>query len=108
MVRLLDFVRRVYRGADGAIRCLCPMTDRLRAVAQAPKPEHWVTLNRQQAAAWEAMLRDCILVEARTRLGEGSRAPWPWPPSVDGKLYTESTGPPAGREMSEQDMADFQ
>lgn len=108
MVRLLDFARLIFRQPDGAIRWPGEMTDRLRAVAQAPKPEDWVTLNRQQAAAWEAMLRDCILVEARTRLSEGSRAPWPWPPSVDGKLYASATGPPGTETlMSEQDADDF-
>jgi hypothetical protein len=67
-------------------------------------PEHtWPELDRQQAAAWEAMLREFVTVQVRKHLVAGDRAPWSWPPRKDGTLST------AGPEtlMSEQDLADF-
>jgi hypothetical protein len=50
------------------------------------------------------MLQAFVTVSARTRLQAGSKAPWPWPPSKDGKIYT--TGPPETL-MTEQDIADL-
>ncbi|MGJ5000557.1 hypothetical protein ACQR10_04485 [Bradyrhizobium sp. HKCCYLRH2060] len=83
-----------------------PITPRLRALADAPRDrEAWPVLTRQQAAAWEGLLREIVTVQVRTHLREGARAPWPWPPSHDGTIYT-TTGPPQPA-MSEQDAADF-
>lgn len=83
-----------------------PMTPRLAALAQAPDKAEWIILNRQQAGAWEALLRDAVAVANRQPLREGARAPWPWPPKVDGALYT-ATGPPPDQLMTDQDYQDF-
>jgi hypothetical protein len=69
-----------------------PVTEQLKALAQAPEQSAWVMLTHQQAGAWEALLRSVFddgLI--RHRLKEGSRAPWPWPPSIEGKIYDEAT-----------------
>jgi predicted transcriptional regulator len=96
--------RKINRSADGTVRYRLPVTPRLLKLAEAGPKDGWVVLNRQQAGAWEGMLRETITVQVRKHLREGDRAPWPWPPSVEGKIYT--TGPPETL-MSEQDMADF-
>lgn len=83
-----------------------PMTPRLAVLAQAPAKGEWVALTRQQAAAWEALLRDAVVAANRNPLREGARAPWLWPPKVDGSLYT-ATGPPPLEELSDQELADF-
>jgi hypothetical protein len=91
----------------GAVNYPRPMTPRLLALADAPPKDAWIVLTYKQASAWENnLLREAITVQVRNRLGEGSRAPWPWPPSIEGKLYTGSTDPPfAG--LSDQELADF-
>jgi hypothetical protein len=89
---------------NGAVNYLAPITPRLLAMAEAGPKDGWVVLNRQQASAWEGMLRETVTVQVRKHCREGDRAPWPWPPSVEGKIYT--TGPPETL-MSEQDEADF-
>jgi len=89
---------------SGVVYYYRPVPPRLAALAQAPRPDDWVTLDRQQAAAWEGILREAVPVDTRKHLKEGDRAPWPWPPSVEGKIYP--TGPPAAA-MSEQDCAEF-
>jgi hypothetical protein len=81
-----------------------PVTPQLAALAQAGPKDSWPVLNRQQAGAWEGLLRDNVLVQARQRLVEGSRAPWPWPPRKDGTL---STAPPETVLMTEDDMNNF-
>ncbi len=57
-------------------------------------------LTRQQAAAWEHLLRETVTVQVRNHLGEGSLAPWHWPPSIEGKVYD---APPAVPELSDDD-----
>jgi hypothetical protein len=101
-----DFFRKVHRRSDGTISYPKPVTPQLAALALAgPQPE-WTPLTRPQAAAWETLFRETVTVQVRKRLKEGDRAPWPWPPSVDGKIYTTATGPPETL-MTEQDLADF-
>jgi hypothetical protein len=78
-----------------------PVGPRLAALARAPGQDLWVSLNRQQAAAWEELLRGHLTV-TRHRLVEGSRAPWPWPPSKDGKAY-DSAAPPSLPSLSDED-----
>jgi predicted transcriptional regulator len=99
----LDFLRQVHRRGEGIIHYPKAMTPQLAALAQAAAATDWVTLSHQQAGAWEGMLREFVVVQMRHRLREGSRAPWPWPPSVDGKIYSADTGPPETL-MSEQDL----
>lgn len=98
---------QIFRRSDGTVTFTKPMTAQLTAMAEAPlqTDECWVTLTRQQAGAWEGLLRSVFdegLV--RQRLHEGSRAPWPWPPSVEGKIYTSEAAPSL---MTEEDFADF-
>lgn len=96
--------RKIYRRSDGSVSCRMPMTPQLAALSQAPPSAEWVSLNRNQAGAWESLLRESVTIAVRKHLKEGDRAPWPWPPSAEGKIY--ATGPPEVL-MSEQDMADF-
>lgn len=99
-----DFFRKVHRRGGGTVNYPKPVGPKLVALAQAPLSAEWVVLNRQQAAAWEGMLREIVIVQVRKHLKEGDRAPWPWPPRKDGTLST--TGPPDTL-MSDQDFADF-
>lgn len=101
-----DFFRQVHRRGDGTISYPKPVSAQLAALAQAAPQAEWVTLSRQQAGAWEGLLREAVVVQVRNRLCEGSRAPWAWPPSAEGKLYTSATGPPEVL-MTEQDFSDF-
>lgn len=92
----------IFRRGDGTVTFTKPMTSQLTTLSQAPQQEDWVALTRQQAGAWESLLRN-VFDEGllRQRLREGSRAPWPWPPSVDGKIYTDAGGPPP---LTDDDM----
>lgn len=85
----------ICRRPDG-IRFSKEVTPQLAALARAPAQSAWIVLSHQQAGAWEAMLGTFFGEGViRNRLREGSRAPWPFPPSVDGKtIYTTATGPP--------------
>jgi hypothetical protein len=99
-------VPRHRRRSDGSIDFNHPVTPQILALTEMPAKDDWVLLTRQQAAAWEALLREALTVGVRRPIREGDRAPWPWPPSVDGKLYTGSTGPPLAG-LSDQELADF-
>lgn len=82
---------KIWRAADGTVNFSKPLTPRVIGLAQAPEPLFWVVLDRQQAGAWEALLRSMFDEGiSRTALREGSRAPWPWPPRVDGTLSPAS------------------
>ncbi len=96
---------RATRLKDGRVYQRIAMTPRLLALATLPPREQWTTINRQQAAAWETLLREVFPNVARQPLREGGAAPWPWPPAADGKLYPTATGPPG--EMTAQDAEDF-
>jgi hypothetical protein len=93
---------KIWRRPDGSVSYPKPITARLAALSQAPEPSAWPTLNHGQAGAWENLLRSVFDDGlARQRLREGSRAPWPWPPSVEGKLYTDAAGVPP---LSNEDL----
>lgn len=89
---------------DGVLYYYRPVTQRMLALANAPAVANWVAIDRRQAAAWEGLLSEAVTVQTRTKLREGDSAPWPWPPSVDGKLYTDATGPPESL-MTEDDYS---
>lgn len=91
----------------GSVSYAKEITPQLAALdhPQAHREADWVELSHQQACAWEAFLREFVTVQVRKHLVAGDRAPWPWPPSVEGKLYP-ITGPPEVL-MSDQDAADF-
>jgi hypothetical protein len=97
------FFRQVHCRSDGTVSYAKPVTPRLAALAHAGPQADWPTLTRQQGWAWEMMLRETVSVQVRKHPKEGDRAPWPWPPSVDGKIYSADTGPPL---MTEQDLAE--
>lgn len=86
----------IFRKGDGSVIYSKPMTPQLLALAKAPANEDWVVLTREQAAAWEdKMLRDLFEPGmVRVTLREGSRAPWPWAPGLDGRIYPTASGPP--------------
>lgn len=95
---------KIFRGRDGSVTFHTPITPQLAALAQAGDPSSWPILDRQQAAAWEQLLRpvfDDRIV--RLRLREGSRAPWYWPPRKDGTL--SPTGPPGATDEDLQTLA---
>lgn len=94
-----DFLRSVMT-RNGVISYRLPVTPRLLALADAPPKANWVTLDRNQAGAWESLLSDAITVKVRTRMREGSQAPWLWPPRKDGTLSAAPDGPSA----TEQDL----
>lgn len=91
---------------NGAVNYRLPITPRLLAMAGCCAREDWKILTLQQAAAWNGMLGDAVPIQTRKRLKEGDRAPWPWPPSVEGKLYTASTDPPDVL-MTDADVENF-
>jgi hypothetical protein len=90
-----------------AVNYRMPVNPRLLALAEKTERDAWVVLRSQQAAAWNAMIRDMVTVQARQPLKEGDRAPHPWPPKVDGTWSPTGDPPQAETLMSEQDMADF-
>lgn len=97
---------KIFRRSDGSVSFRKPMTPQFLALAQAPPREQWVKLDRNGGGAWESMMREFFdPAMVRTHFAEGSYAPWPFPPSATGKIYT-TTGPPQA-ELSEQDAADF-
>jgi hypothetical protein len=87
-----DFLRGVMT-RNGIVSYRLPVTPRIRALANAPPRADWVTLDRSQAAAWEAVLSDAVTVRVRTRFREGSMAPWSWPPRKDGTLSPDGVPP---------------
>lgn len=83
----------IFRRGDGSVSYTKRMTPQLCAFARMPARDAWRPLNFRQACSWEELLRQVFdqgLI--RTRLAEGSPAPWPWPPSIDGVIY-EWDGP---------------
>lgn len=86
------------RKSDGAVSFRKEMTEQLKAFAKAGDESTWVTLNYQQATSWEELLGKVFEPGMiRKHLVEGSRAPWPWPPSLEGKIYPDPNGvPPLG------------
>lgn len=78
----------IFRRPDGSVRFTKRITPQLAAFADMPERADWKPINLQQAFAWEELLKqvfDAGLV--RTRMADGSPAPWPWPPSIEGKSY---------------------
>jgi predicted transcriptional regulator len=100
-----EALRRIWRRTDGSIDFRYPMTVQLLALADAPPSSEWVELDHKQAGSWEALLGTAFPSGAsRHHPRAGSRAPWPWAPSVTGKIY--ATGPPDAL-AKEDDLADF-
>lgn len=86
----------IFCRGDGSVTYHKRVTPQLLAFADMPAHEQWRPLSRQQAFAWEELLRQVFdqgLI--RMRLSENSPAPWPWPPSLEGKIYEWDGPPPA-------------
>lgn len=97
-----DFFRSIKCRA-GQVYHAHPLTPRLLALANAPPRTGWVRLDRQQAAAWEDLATENLPQITRTRLTDGSSAPWHWPPRKDGTL--SPTGPPTMTEADHEALA---
>lgn len=85
------------RSPDGSVGFSKALTPRIVALADAGDPSTWPTLDRNQAGAWEELLRtmfdDGLM---RTHMREGSRAPWHWPPRVNGELTKDGNASDEG------------
>jgi len=100
-----EAIRKIWRKPDGSIAFSRPVTPQLTALAQVPAHDLWTALDRAQAAAWERFAKQFFEDgTVRKHFTEGSRAPWPWPPSAEGKIYT--TGPPETY-MTDNDYAEL-
>lgn len=81
---------------DGSVSFSREMTPQLLKFAEVGDHSTWATLTYQQAVAWEEFF-DTVFPKAvlRKHMREGSKAPWLWPPSLEGKLYPDGPGPTA-------------
>lgn len=81
---------------------LAAMAPKLLALADAPSARHaWPTFRAGSGhhGAWDAFLLEAISKHCPVVSGGVIRAPWPWPPRVDGSMGLspsgeQSTGPP--------------
>lgn len=90
------------RKEDGAVTFYSEMTPQLIRFAEIGEPSTWAALTYQQACAWEEFFDGIFPKEAvRYHMREGSKAPWPWPPSIEGKLYPDANGVPP---LSNEDL----
>lgn len=94
-----EFFHTVMRKPDG-IWYRGAITARVLALAEAPKEADWIALSYQQAKSWDNFVGEFLTV-TRSPLKQGARAPWPWPPARDGKVY--ATGPPDAPLMTDED-----
>jgi hypothetical protein len=93
------------RTRDGAIMYRHQLTPRLLALAGAPPEAAWITYagGSNQFGAWRRFIGEALAGAALQVLTE-IRAPWPWPPRVDGSLSaTDATGPPDTLMTAEDD-----
>jgi hypothetical protein len=96
-----DFFLRVYC-KDGFVGWNKPFTEQLGAMAKASGRERWRSLPAEGAASWNEFIRSAIGPQF-ARLRPGSSAPWPWPPSVEGKIYEWPPEPELVAEQPEPD-----
>jgi len=108
-----DAFFKFYRQRDGSVSCSWPITPQLLALGgpDVPPLDRWVNVDRNGGGSWEAMLKQFFddRVESRvirTRMREGSRAPWNFAPSSTGKIYA-GTGPPSSLMTAEDERTDF-
>ncbi|WP_316229030.1 helix-turn-helix domain-containing protein [Bradyrhizobium sp. SZCCHNR1070] len=101
--------RKIFRRAgDGSVSFPRAVTSQLLALASVPDESAWVDLTHQQAGAWEGFVKPFFDERAvRRHFRVGSRAPWPWPPKVNGELCSIATGPPVPPDVDDRDLADF-
>lgn len=83
---------------DGSVTFSREMTPQILRFADVENMDQstWVTLTHQQACAWEEFF-DTVFPKGiiRFHMREGSKAPWLWPPAIDGKPYPDGPGPTA-------------
>jgi predicted transcriptional regulator len=96
--------RKIWCGKDGLVRYRKSMTPRILAFAEAPPREDWPRAAHNQAASWRKFLEEASALPITRPISEGDPVPWPWPPSVEGKIYSDTTGPPQPF-MTEEDYA---
>jgi hypothetical protein len=86
------------------------ITPRLLALADAPPEAEWIDteVGSNPNGAWRAALDSMLGGTVRPKL-LAIRAPWIFPPGVDGKIYTAetATGPPIEPQMTEEDEREF-
>jgi hypothetical protein len=87
-----------------------PLTAQMLALAELPQPNLWGEYDAGSTphGAWHRFLMEAIGKPLRIN-GTIVRLPYPFPPSVDGKLYTAetATGPPLEPRMTEEDEREF-
>lgn len=88
----------------GGISYRGEITPRLRAMASVPPESEWVEYSHGSPnyRAWFDFIRETFSGRA-IPLREAYRAPWPWPPSSEGKIYS-ATDPPQSS-MADDDAA---
>jgi hypothetical protein len=96
-----DGFRKIY--VRDAVTYRKPMTPQILAFAQVPPRGEWVMLTYPQAGAWENLLREVAVISMRKHFREGDLAPWPWPPSAEGKIYPAEAPP----QLTADELADF-
>lgn len=82
---------------DGSVTFSKEITPQLIKFAEVNEDKSsWVTLTHRQAGAWEEFF-DTVFPKTvlRQHFREGSKAPWLFPPSLEGKLYPDGPGPTA-------------
>lgn len=68
-----------------------PMTDQIRAFADMPPRTDWVKLDHRGAGAWTRLGPVVSMIERTTKVfRDGDLAPWPFPPSLTGKVYADA------------------
>jgi hypothetical protein len=86
------------------------ITPKLLALADAPPEAEWIDteVGSNPNGAWRAALDSMLGGTVRPKL-LAIRAPWIFPPGVDGKIYTAetATGPPIEPQMTEEDEREF-
>lgn len=70
-----------------------PITPQILAFADMPPREQWVAINHEGAGAWTRFARATSIIPIKRGFSERDAAPWIFPPSQTGKIYTGSGGP---------------
>jgi hypothetical protein len=101
-----------------------PLDEQTLALKQAPPDyQQWAFIAAEQTnqiGAWRSLVEHWLQNRPRpefvrdhwpmyrgTEGAKGLVAPWPWPPSKDGKIY-HGTGPPTESQLTEEDTRELQ